>query len=165
MTRDAAHRVVTRLRDASGATMIEAAIITPLLLLLTFSIIDFGALFYVDLALENGVSQASRYSITGNLMDDPNNPGTPLSREDSIMLAMRQATPNLTINDSAFTFSHMAPNGSAWTAGASGAPGELTKVTVDYDWDIMTPVMRPFFPNGLIHFTVDSAMKDEPKFN
>ena len=45
--------------------MLEAAIITPLLLLLTFSIVDFGALFYVYLALENGVSQATRYGVTG----------------------------------------------------------------------------------------------------
>ena len=43
--------------------MIEAAISTPLLLLLTFSIVDFGALFFVYLSLENGVSQATPYSI------------------------------------------------------------------------------------------------------
>jgi Flp pilus assembly protein TadG len=152
------------LRDASGATLIEAAIITPLLLMLTFSIVDFGALFYVYLALENGVSQAARYGITGQLMDDPAHPGTPLSRDDSIKTAMRDATPNLTLADSAFTFSHMAPGAGAWAAG-SGGPGELTKVTVDYTWDVMTPVMRPFFTGGQIHFTVDSSMKDEPKFN
>src|SRR5476651_1890384 len=102
------------LGDTAGATLIEAAIITPLLLMLTFAIVDFGALFYVYLALENGVSQAARYGITGQLMDDPANPGTPLSRDDSIKLAMRQATPNLTLTDSAFTFSHMAPGGGAW---------------------------------------------------
>ena len=168
MTRHASHRVPKWLLklfgDSTGANLIEAAIITPLLLLLTFSIIDFGALFYVYLALENGVSQAARYGITGQLMDDPNNPGTPLSREDSIKTAMRQNTPNLTLNDSAFTFSHMAPGGAAWTGG-SGAPGEINRVTVDYTWDILTPLMRPFFAAGQIHFTVDSAMKDEPKFN
>ena len=53
-------RYIKRLKDATGATLLEAAIITPLLLLLTFSIADFGGLFYVYLALENGVSQATR---------------------------------------------------------------------------------------------------------
>ena len=48
--------MLRRIRDTNGSTMLEAAIITPLLLLLTFSIVDFGALFYVYLALENGVS-------------------------------------------------------------------------------------------------------------
>ena len=73
-----APRVVKRLRDAKGTSLIEAAIITPLFLLLTFSIVDFGALFYAYLALENGVSLASRYGVTGRAMDDPLNPGTPL---------------------------------------------------------------------------------------
>jgi Flp pilus assembly protein TadG len=150
-------------RDTRGTNMMEAAIITPLLVLLTFAIADFGALFYVYLALENGISQASRYGVTGNLMDDPANPGTPLSRVDSIKTAMRQATPTLTLNDSAFTFNHMAVGGSSWQAG-TGGPGEIEKVTVDYTWDILTPIMRPFFTNGQIHFTVDSAMKNEARF-
>jgi Flp pilus assembly protein TadG len=47
-----------RLGDSRGATLVEAAVLTPLLLLLTFSIMDFASLFYVYLALENGVSQA-----------------------------------------------------------------------------------------------------------
>jgi len=51
--------------------MVEAAIITPFLMLLTFSIGDFASIFYVYLALENGASQATRYAVTGNLMDDP----------------------------------------------------------------------------------------------
>ena len=71
-------------RRRSGGSLVEAAFITPLLLLLTFSIMDFASLFYVYLALENGVSQATRYGVTGHLMDDPMNPGTPLTRDESI---------------------------------------------------------------------------------
>src|SRR5439155_13198606 len=41
-----------RLRDARGTSLVEAALITPLLLFLTLSIVDFGALFYCYLALE-----------------------------------------------------------------------------------------------------------------
>jgi Flp pilus assembly protein TadG len=131
--------------------------------MLTFAIVDFASLFYVYLALENGISQASRYGVTGNLMDDPARPGTPLSRTDSIKTAMRQATPTLTIADNAFSFQNMPIGGSTWAAG-TGGPGSIEKVTVDYTWDILTPIMRPFFPNGQIHFTVDSAMKNEARF-
>ena len=60
------HPFGKRLRDADGQSMIEAAIITPLMLLLTIGIIEFGAVFYVFLSLQNGVSQATRYAITGN---------------------------------------------------------------------------------------------------
>ena len=140
--------------------MIEAAIIAPLLLLLTFSIVDFASIFYVYLALENGLSQATRFAVTGNKMDDPLNPGTKLNRVDSIKLAMRQATPTLTIDDAAFTFNNMRPGGSSWNPGVGG-PGDLEKVTVDYTWNVMTPLLRPFFTGGQFHFTVASAMKNE----
>jgi uncharacterized membrane protein (UPF0127 family) len=154
---------VARLRDTAGTSIVEAAIITPLLLLLTLSICDFGALFYVYLALENGVGQASRYGVTGSLMNDPANPGNTLSRTDSIKTAMRQATPTLTLPDSAFSFSFMAPGAAGWTAG-TGGPGDIGKVTVDYTWTLMTPLLRPFFTGGQAHLRVDSAMKNEAAF-
>jgi hypothetical protein len=148
--------VQRRIRDAGGAALIEAALITPLLLLLTFSIVDFSALFYAGLALENGVSQATRYGVTGNQMNG-------LSRTDSIIAAMRQATPTLAIPDNAFTFSHLPQGGGAWLAGPGG-PGDLEKLTVDYTWTLLTPLLRPFFTGGQVHIRVESAMKNEPSF-
>jgi Flp pilus assembly protein TadG len=155
--------MLRRLRGEKGATMVEAAIITPFLLLLTFSIIDFASMFYVYLALENGASQATRYGVTGNLATDPSNPAVTLSRPDSIKLAMRNATPTISLPDSAFSFNHMAVGGNTWLAGIGG-PGEIDKFTVTYTWTLLTPVLRPFFPNGQIQFTVDSAMKNEARF-
>lgn len=143
--------------------MIEAAIVTPLLLLLSFSVVDFASIFYVYLSLENGVSQATRYAVTGNTLEDPSNPGVQLDRSGSIKQAMRQATPTLTIPDSAFSFSHMAPGAGSW-AGGVGGPGEVEKVTVTYTWNVMTPLLRPFFTGGRITFAVDSAMKNESRF-
>jgi TadE-like protein len=158
-----APRVVKRLRDAKGTALIEAAIITPLFLLLTFAIVDFGALFYAYLALENGVSLASRYGITGRAMDDPMNPGTPLGHEATLKAAMRQGTPTLTIPDSAFTFAHRAPGGGAWVNGVGG-PGELERVSVNYTWQFFTPLVGVFFTNGEVNLRVESAMKNEGVF-
>ena len=160
MTLHSVRGIVRRVRDTAGTSVVEAAIITPLLLLLTFSIVDFGALFYVYLALENGVSQATRFAVTGNLLDDPLHPGTNLSRDESIKLAMRNATPTLTIADGAFTFSHMAPGGAAWLGG-SGGPNELAKVSIGYTWRFFNPMMSAFFAGGQITLNVDSAMKNE----
>ena len=151
------------LRGEKGATMIEAAIVTPLLLLLTFSIIDFASLFYVYLALENGASQATRYGVTGNTADDPNKPGTKLSREESIKLAMRQATPTITLEDQAFAFNHLPVGGSTWLPNV-GAQNEIDKVTVTYKWTFLTPVLRFVFTDGTITLKVESAMKNEARF-
>jgi Flp pilus assembly protein TadG len=156
-------RVFTRLRNTAGTSILEAAIVTPLLLLLTFAIVDFGGLFYVYLALENGVSLATRYGVTGAQADDPAKAGAKLSREDSIKLAMREATPTLTIPDTAFTFAHRSVGGASWVAG-TGGPNDIEKVTVDYAWNFLTPVLWPFFANGKLNMTVDSVMKNEGRF-
>jgi len=145
-----------RIKDSSGTSLVEAALITPLLLMLTLSMIDFGALFYTWLVLENGVSQATRYGVTGN-----QSPG--LSREDSIKAAMRQATPTLTIPDGAVTFSYLAAGDNTWHAG-SGGPNDIQKVTVRYSWAMLTPFVRVLFPGGAAMLTVESAMKNEPRF-
>ena len=134
----------------------EAAFITPLLLLLTFSIVDFGALLYIYLSLESGVSQATRFAITG-----AETPG--MTREEAIRSAMRQATPTLTLPDTAFTFSFMPAGASSWSSGAGG-PGDIGRVTVNYTWNIMTPLIRPFFTGGQVNMRVESAMKNEARW-
>ena len=143
-------------RTERGTSLVEAALITPLLLLLTFSMVDFASLFYAYLALESGVSQATRYGVTGNLAGV-------LSREDSIKKAMRDATPTLTIADTAFTFSYLRPGDNVWRSGAGG-PNDIERVTVNYSWTLLTPLVRPFFPGGKINLAVESAMKNEPRF-
>lgn len=155
MTRTS-RRLLRLLRNSEGANLMEAAIMTPLLLLLTFGIVDFASLLYVHAALQNGVSQATRYAVTGQTQGGQN-------REGSIRWAMRQHTPTLTIPDGAFSFSHMAPGAGGWTGGAGG-PGDIEKVTVEYTWTLMTPLLRPFFTNGQITFRAESAMKNEGVF-
>ena len=129
---------------------------TPLLLLLTFSIVDFACLFYVYLALENGASQATRFAVTGQLVAGQ-------TREESIKIAMRSATPTLTIADNMFAFSHLPPGGTVWLAG-TGAENDIGKVTITYPWNLMTPLIRPFFTGGRINIRVESAMKNERRF-
>jgi Flp pilus assembly protein TadG len=149
--------------SATGAAIIETALIIPLLLLMTFAIAEFAMMFYAYLALENGVSQATRYAITGNQMEDPDNPGEQLDREESIMIAMRNATPTLTLDEGAFTFSHLPEGADEWLSGVGG-PNDIAKVSINYTWTFITPLVRPFFDNGQLNLTVESAMKSEGRF-
>lgn len=144
-------RLIARLHEDAGATMVEAALVTPLLLLLTFSIVDFGSMFYCYLSLESGVSQATRAVVTGG------------TSEAAIKAAMRAATPTLTIPDGAFSFSNMPAGATSFVSGVGGA-GAVNRVTIDYDWEIMTPLLRPFFTGGKVHFRVESTMKNENAF-
>ena len=153
-------RNIRRLSDDKGANLVEAAIITPLLLLLTLGIVDFSAMFYSYLALEHGVSQATRYAVTGQEMSPG---GAPIGREASIKAAMRESTPTLTIPDGAFSFSFMPLNGTSWSSGLGG-PNDVGRVTVTYTWNFMTPLIRPFFTNGQVNLRVQSTMKNEVAF-
>jgi hypothetical protein len=154
MTRTFLRRTPGRFRSARGATLIEAAIALPMMLLITFGIVDFGYLFYVYLALETGVSQATRFGVTGNLQ-----PG--MNRVESMRDAFRRATPTLTVPDAAFEFSHMSVGGSSWISG-TGGPGEVEKLTVNYTHNVL--ILRPFFTNGQMQMRVESAMKNENRF-
>lgn len=156
MKRLISRRLANRLRDCEGANLLEGAIIAPLLIFMTFAIVDFASMLYVHLALQNGVAQASRYGVTGNLR-----PG--MNREETIKSVMREATPTLQLPDSSFSFSHLPPGGSTWLGG-TGGPNEIDKVRVQYTWTVLTPVLRPFFSNGRINFTVESAMRNESLF-
>lgn len=149
-------RIFRRRRDAKGANLIEAAIMTPLILLVTFAIVDFGAIFYVWLALQNGVSQATRFGVTGNTMPS-------MSREDSVRRALQDATPTLTIPDTSITFSNMPVGGTTWSSGL-GVEGAVGRVTVTYSWSLFTPLVRVFFSSGQITISAESTMTSERRF-
>ena len=75
---------------------------------------------------------------------------------------MRNATP-LTIADGAV---HVQPHGAGRrrVGGGTGGPGDIDKVTVTYTWTMMTPLLRMAFTGGQITLQVDSAMKNEARF-
>jgi len=151
------------LRDTAGTNLLEAAIVTPLLLVLTFGLVDFASMFYVYLALEKGVSQATRFAVTGNTMADPDDPSSTLSREGAIRTAMANATPTINMDDVSFTFTHMSPGSASW-AGGAGGPGDIGRVSVEYSWSPLTPILRPFLADGQMTVRVESAMKNESRF-
>lgn len=149
------------LRDCDGNNLLEGAMVTPLLLLLTFGIVDFASMFHVYVSMESGISQATRFAVTGATKEDPNKPGTPLGREGTIKLVMQDASPTLNVNAMTFTFSHMTPGSTSW-AGGAGGPGDIGRVAVDYSWVPLTPILGPFLTDGKMTLSVESAMKIEP---
>ena len=96
MSRYLARRFFGRLRNRDGATMLEAALITPLLLLLTFSIIEFASGPTATLVTSFDV-KASRYrniEIYGSeatlSVPDPNTFGGPVQLRSIIAADWRE---------------------------------------------------------------------------
>ena len=142
-----------RSRNEDGSNVVEGALVLPLILSLLCGLMDFSGFLYTRMALQNGVSQATRFAITRNTLSS-------FSREDSIKSILRENTPRLTINDQDISFSHQLPGGTSWLNG-SGPPESIERLVVTYHWRVMTPIMERFFPPGGVAIRVESAMKNE----
>ena len=141
-------------RWSRGAALAETGIIITLLIPLTFAVMDFAGILYAFQAMQNGVSQATRFAVTGNHGTDGS--GAALTRDESIQQAMRAATPGFEIADNAFTFYNVSKG-----TPDTGGPKDIIRVTVAYDWQLLTPFLRPFFQNGYVTIRVASTMRNE----
>jgi Flp pilus assembly protein TadG len=50
------------LRDESGASLVEMALVSPLFLLLTFGVVDFGRAFYLAIEVAGGANAGASYA-------------------------------------------------------------------------------------------------------
>src|SRR2546426_8660918 len=141
-------------RSSRGTALAETGIIITLLIPLTFAVLDFAGILYAFQAMQNGVSQATRFAVTGNHGTDGS--GAALSRDESIRQAMRAATPGFQIADNAFTFYNVAKG-----TPDTGGPNDIIPVTVAYDWQRLTPFLRPFFDGGYVTVRGASTMWKE----
>ena len=142
-------------RSLRGAALAETGIIIVLLVTVVFAVMDFAGILYAFQTMQNGVSQATRYAVTGSSMTDTQ--GAAMTREQSIRQAMRAATPGFQLGDDAFTFYDISTGGSG-----AGGPNDIVRVTVVYNWQLYTPFLRPFFQDGQVTVRVASTMKNEP---
>lgn len=152
-----------------GQTTVEFAFAVLLLFGLLFAIIDLGVLFYVNLTMQHAVREGTRYAVTGRSNLDPNGKG---DRRAALIQAIKNKSNGLydknkhdpkdpTINvitPSNVTFSNYSGTP---TTGNPGNPGDVIEVSLTYTWPLITPILKPFFPNGQYTFTVRSTMTNE----
>ena len=142
-------------RPTPGQALVETAIGIVLLLLLTFSVIDGAMLFFAYLTLQNGVTAATRFGVTGQNPDDADHP---TRHEDAIMRVMRDATPGLTLADGEFTFYDITTQ-----SPGTGGPNDIIQVTVTHPLPLISPMVRPLVGiGGAITLRVSAMMKNEP---
>ena len=149
-------RVAPVIRGHEGSALIEFSLIALAFFALMFAIFDFGRLFYIQFALHSAVREASRFTVTGNVLPDPNNPGQFLSRVDSIISMLQLAVPGIDVQPG--NVSIQGPDG----AGDAGGPGDVVTISVDFDIELLTPMIKPLFPDGVHHYSVSLMSQNEP---
>jgi len=142
-------------RRTPGQALVETAIGIVLLMLLSLSVVEAAMLFFAYLTLQNGVTAATRFGVTGQ---DPNDDDHPTRHEDSIKRVMRNATPGLKLDDGEFTFYNITTQSSG-----TGGPDDIIQVTVTHPLPLISPMVWPLVGNGgVITLRVSAMMRNEP---
>lgn len=137
-------------RDASGQSLVEFAIVLPLLLLVFFGIFEFGRFYFTKLTVQSAVREATRFAVTGNVLTDSTT-GDPLSRANSIIRVILDNTKNLDVDLGGVTI----------TPADGGGPEDIVRVRVDFQYDLTLPLIQNLVPNGRVNFSFATAMRNE----
>lgn len=138
-----------RLHAKSGQALVEFTLVLPLLLLLFFSIIEFGLYFYTRISLRHVVRESARFAVTGNVL--PDSAGQPMSRAKSVETMILTGAPGI----------HLAASNITMTPSDGGAPGQVVRINVTYAYTAKLPPFALIFPHGRLMINVATVTKNE----
>ncbi len=123
---------------SKGQSLVETAIILPVVLLLVMAIIDFGLLFNNYILISNAAREGARKGALG---------GT----NDEIIQTVLNMTPTLKITN--MDIRPETPNGKEH--------GKTIIVSIRYKSELITPLIDKFFPGGVAELYSSSTMRIE----
>ena len=138
-------------RSEQGAAALEFALVSPLLLLLVFAIIDFGFGFHAWNAIQNSAREGARLAAV-----DPNT--------SDIVTRARKASDFLDSSKLNVAVTCSTNNGVSFgtcAAGASWKAGDIIRVIVTYDYGYMTPLPTMVGLGTTLHVTGTSEARFE----
>jgi len=116
------------IRNQKGQSMVEVALALPLLILILAGILDLGRAYVTYVALADAAAEGAAYAA--------------IHPTDTAQIAERAADSSngLVVIDPAMVSVSVA----------DPSPGNPITVTVTFDYDILTPIMNAFVPDGQI---------------
>lgn len=126
------------LRDDKGQSLVEFAIILPILMLLVMGIIEFGMMLNSYLAIQNASREGARYGIIGTSNGDIQN----LVASTSPSLNSSYLTVDITPND------------------GSRKSGDTLTVKVSYEYHLTVPIISSLLGDS-VTLTAQTSMRIE----
>ena len=142
-----------------GNVVVEAALALPVLLILILAIFDYARIHHTRTRLQDAVSQATRFAITGRQLADPGNPGVMLSRKDSVLRIVRDLSGIHDLDADNVKISSIS--GSGVESSGPGGPGDVVVVEVSYSLEVIAPFVSAAFPDKRYRFTCSSRFRNE----
>jgi len=152
------------MRKGKGATIVEFALVFPMMLLLIFGVMDFGFYFFVQHTIQFATREGVRLALVGGTVNDAG--GNPLSREASIVKTIQDKA-SVAVRGSALTISIYPVDGtfadpSGWqTTQNAGLPGSYMRVRTRYTYQFITPLIANMVPGKVKVIEAQATYKNE----
>ena len=166
----------TRWRGRAGQSLVEMAMVLPILAILTFGLVDFGRGYYFQVSVTNAAREGARVAIL-NIYTGPQTPNCssantcPVQTDLNITNAVTKELMYSAITPTSVTIcpphdstgsTAGCPNTSnrvdKWTSGLAANLNYYVTVTVKYDFQLYTPLMQQLVGNP-IHMSVSVQMR------
>jgi Flp pilus assembly protein TadG len=149
---------------ARGVTIVEFALVFPLLLLLMFMTIDFGFYFFVQHTVQYATREGVRLALVGRTINDAQ--GNALSREASIIQTIRDkaavAVRPADLSISIFPLGSGYSDPTGWqTTQNAGDPGVYMRVRTRYTYRFLTPLVGPLVAGGSLPVQAQATYRNE----
>jgi len=153
-------RIRAKMRRERGQTLVEFALLTPLLVILIFGFVDVSRIYQAWVTIEGAAREGARYGVTGRedcaIAAD--------NRLSCIQYAATQRAQALTNNDTDLVVTVRSWDYPAYADPAvEGSPGvqcDALEVQVDYDFTPSTPLASTIF--GAVHLVGSARLVNEP---
>jgi TadE-like protein len=168
-----------RWRGRAGQSLVEMAMVLPILAILTFGLVDFGRGYYFQVSITNAAREGARVAIL-NIYTGPQNPGCstsnayatcPVQTDAAIMTAVGHELTYSGIPPTSITICppHDSTGSTAgcpdssnrvdkWVSGDPAQQNYYVTVNVKYDFQLYTPLMQQLVGNP-IHMSVSVQMR------
>ena len=128
-------------KNQKGQTLVEFALILPIIIIILFGITEFGRAFYSYIVITNAAREGARAGVVGKSNDD-------------ILARVKETAPlNPPLEDSDIT---ITPSDKS-----ARTPGVSMNVEVTYDVDIITPVISNVLGKNTFTLTSKAVMRVE----
>jgi Flp pilus assembly protein TadG len=163
-------------RSRAGQSLVEMAMVLPVLAFLTFGLLDFGRAYYFQVSVTNAAREGARVAIL-NIYTGPQTPNCstastcPVQTDLNITNAVSNEllysgiTPNsVTIcpphdsTSSTVGCPDTSNRVDKWTSGLASNQNYYVTVNVKYDFQLFTPLMQQLVGNP-VHMSVSVQMR------
>jgi Flp pilus assembly protein TadG len=148
-----------------GSTLLEFALVAPLLFLLVFAVVDFGNYFFVSHTLQFATREGVRLALVGGTINDAG--GNAMSRLASMIATIEKNAAAGGIRASDLQIS-IYPLNSDYTepAGAvgmqdAGQGGSIMRVRTRYEYQVITPIVHLMVKDGRIAAQAEATYRNE----